>query len=191
MSEAFPMRKITDPRVLRAMAHPVRLRLINDLVLYGPATATELAERVNESPANCSWHLRQLAKIGIIEEATDLPSKGRNRPWRWVPVGNRWGDPDDSDETKIAGRETSNAFLGFELAERNAWDERAHTEPEQWQQAAFANQSVAWLTAQELTELDEAVQQLFLKNMDRLSDPAARPEGSRPVRLIAWGVPAR
>ena len=51
------------------MAHPVRLRLLAELADLGQATATELAERTGESPANCSWHLRQLARYGFIEEA--------------------------------------------------------------------------------------------------------------------------
>src|SRR5688572_17825672 len=107
MPEPPPIRDITDPRVLRAMAHPVRVKLLNSLVLHGAATATELADRVGDTPANCSWHLRQLAKFGFIEEADDLPYKGRNRPWRWVPTVNRWADSDVSPEFAAAEAEVS------------------------------------------------------------------------------------
>ncbi len=187
----WPMREITDPRTLRALAHPVRVRLLNALVLHGPATATELADRIGDTPANCSWHLRQLAKFHYIEEADDIELKGRNRPWRWVPVGNRWGQPGDSSELISAGTEVTKTLVGFELAERNAWDERCGSEPEQWQSAAFTLQSVAWLTPDELDEIHEQIRGLLMRRIDRLTDPAARPEDARPVRFVAWGVPSR
>ncbi|WP_117215576.1 winged helix-turn-helix domain-containing protein [Allorhizocola rhizosphaerae] len=190
MSE-WPTREITDPRMLRALAHPVRIKLVNALVVHGPATATELADRIADTPANCSWHLRQLAKFGFIEEADDLETKGRNRPWRWVPVGNRWGEPGDSSELLSAGNELTNTVLGFELAERNAWDERRAAEPAQWQSAAFTMQSMAWLTADELDEIHQQIHALILRHLDRLTDPSTRPEGARPIRFIAWGVPSR
>lgn len=185
------MRDITDPRMLRAMAHPLRLRLMNDLVIHGPATATELADRLDESPANCSWHLRQLAKFGFIEEAADLPSTGRNRPWRWIPVGNQWGNPAGSPEMAIAGREVTAALLGYELGELNAWDAREPEEPEQWQQAAFTTQTIAWLTAEELAEVREKIREVTMRHIDRIAEPDKRPAGARPIRFIAWGVPAR
>jgi predicted ArsR family transcriptional regulator len=173
------------------MAHPVRLRLLNSLVIHGPATATELAERIDDTPANCSWHLRQLAKYGLIEEAADLPAKGRNRPWRWVPRGTSYGTPDDSPEMAIAARETAAAMFGFELAERNAWEETKSLEPRQWQEAPFGSTSIAWLTVAELTEMNEAIQELYLRYIDRIADPAKRPPDARPIRLVAWGVPAK
>lgn len=186
----WPMREITDPRMLRAMAHPLRIKLVNALVLHGPATATELAERVEDTPANCSWHLRQLAKFGFIEEAGDLPRRGRNRPWRWVPIGNRWGGAGDTPELLSAGSELTSAWLGLELAERNDWQATRAAEPAQWQDAAFTVQSIGWLTAEELAEVGSQIKDLLLSHIERVSDPAKRPEDSRPIRFIAWGNPA-
>lgn len=185
----LPTRQIRDPRMLRALAHPIRLRLVDELVLDGPATATELAEKVGESPANCSWHLRQLAKYGFIEESTG--GMGRNRPWRFVPIGNRWGDPEDSPELARAGAELTTTLLDQELTVRNGWENRQADEPEQWRRAAFTHQSIAWLTAEELAELHESITALFIRHMERLAEPGERPAGARPVRLVAWGVPAR
>ena len=76
------MRKLRDAEELRVLAHPVRMRLLQALYERGSATATELAEMIGESPANCSWHLRQLAKYGFVEETGG--GTGRNRPWRAV-----------------------------------------------------------------------------------------------------------
>ncbi|MEV4412078.1 winged helix-turn-helix domain-containing protein [Catellatospora sp. NPDC049609] len=172
------------------MAHPVRLKLVNELVLGGAATATELAERVGESPANCSWHLRQLAKWGYIEEAEG--GVGRNRPWRWVPVGNRWGSAGDSPELLRVGAELNALVLSQELALREAWDEQRLAEPEPWRHAGFTVQNIAWLTAEELAEIETAIVAMTVnKYGERFGDPAQRPEGSRPVRLVAWAHPAR
>jgi hypothetical protein len=184
------MREITDATMLRAMAHPLRLKLMNDLVIHGPATATELAERHRESAANCSWHLRHLAKFGFIEEAADLPTKGRNRPWRWVPMGNRWGEGESSPELARAGSELMTQLMGHEFAERQAWEERKDDEPKVWKEAAFAVQSLTWLTAEELAEISDKTRDMALSHHDRASDPATRPEGARPIRFIAWGNPA-
>lgn len=63
------IRKITDVRTLRALAHPVRIALIEALIIDGPMTATEAGERIGETPTTCSFHLRQLAKYGLVEEA--------------------------------------------------------------------------------------------------------------------------
>jgi len=186
----WPTREITDPTILRAMAHPLRLKLMNDLVIYGPSTATELAEKNNESAANCSWHLRQLAKFGLIEEAADLPTKGRNRPWRWVPVGTRWGEGDASPELARAANELMTQLMGHEFAQRQAWEERKANEPGEWADAAFAVQSLAWLTAEELAEIKNKIGEMLLSHHDRASDPTTRPEGARPIRFVAWGNPA-
>ena len=66
-------RQLTDPKAMRAMAHPVRLALMEEINDAGTLTATEAAERVGESPSNCSFHLRQLAKYGFVEEARAAP----------------------------------------------------------------------------------------------------------------------
>ena len=63
------IREITDARTLRALSHPVRLALIEQLTIGGPMTATEVGELIGESPTTCSFHLRQLAKYGFVEEA--------------------------------------------------------------------------------------------------------------------------
>jgi predicted ArsR family transcriptional regulator len=86
-------REIRDPRVLRAMAHPFRLRLLDLVVRRGTLTSAEAAEATGESTASCSFHLRQLAKYGFVEPAE--PRDGRERPWKRVEGGERI--PDSSD----------------------------------------------------------------------------------------------
>src|SRR6201989_2093903 len=94
-------RELTDPKAMRALAHPVRLALLEALTDAGTLTATEAGERVGESPANASFHLRQLAKYGFVEEAEG--GIGRRRQWKLRNLGLRWSDvSDDREQTAAA-----------------------------------------------------------------------------------------
>src|SRR5262252_6744738 len=78
--DARSVKRMTDPRALRALAHPLRLSLLGLLRTEGPLTATQAGELLGESSASCSFHLRQLAKYGLAEEAGG--GQRRERPWR-------------------------------------------------------------------------------------------------------------
>jgi DNA-binding transcriptional ArsR family regulator len=188
MPKDFPIERARDPRALRAVAHPLRLRLIDELGIGGPATATVLAERVGESPANCSWHLRQLARYGYVEEAGG--GVGRQRPWRLVLTGRRWGGADDPPELVQAGDEAATVLYEHEFAAMRAWRAGSRAEPARWREASFVTQSVGWLTAEELAGVQEEVTAILTRYANRIGDPATRPPGARPIRYLAWGVPA-
>src|ERR1700748_3749041 len=95
-------REITDPLAMRALAHPIRLALLEALADAGTLTATEAGERVGESPANASFHLRQLAKYGYVEEAEK--GAGRRRPWRRTQLGLSFTDAHEDPAAAEAGR---------------------------------------------------------------------------------------
>src|ERR1700691_3297884 len=76
---------LSDARRLRALTHPVRIALIGKLVLHGPLTAAAASELIGEPPSTCSFHFRQLAKYGVVEEAGG--GKGRPKPWRMTTTG--------------------------------------------------------------------------------------------------------
>src|SRR5919201_871910 len=78
-------RRITEPEALEALAHPVRLELMNYLMAQGPATASTCARAVGDTPSNCSYHLRLLARFGLVEEVSS--ADGRERPWRALVTG--------------------------------------------------------------------------------------------------------
>src|SRR5689334_4194271 len=78
-------KRITEPAALEALAHPVRLDLLNYLMSNGPATASTCARAVGDTPSNCSYHLRMLAKFGLVGEAPS--ADGRERPWRALVTG--------------------------------------------------------------------------------------------------------
>jgi DNA-binding transcriptional ArsR family regulator len=183
-------RPLRDPAALRALAHPVRLKILEALTVHGPATATELADRVDESPANCSWHLRQLARYGFIEETGG--GAGRQRPWRIVPGGTTWADRDEPDDRELAraGDATTEVLLDREYAALRRWLAERRTAPVAWRDAAFLGQSIAFLTPDELTGLGEELLAILLRYQDRLADPQNRPAGARPVRLVTWSTPS-
>lgn len=186
-------REVRDPRVLRALSHPLRLSLLEHLATLGEATATELAERVDESPANCSWHLRQLAKYGLIEEAQG--GVGRQRPWRWINQSLTVADPvgDDSPEFTHAREGLLDVLTSREVAAFQAWRASESLAPREWSEASFANQSLHWMTVEELAafkaEIYEVVDRHIMNRLDR-ADPAHRPADARAVRFVAWSFPA-
>ena len=91
--------RLTDPRALRAYAHPVRMALVGLLRTEGPLTATRAAELLGESSGTCSFHLRQLAKYGLVEEAGG--GTGREKPWRATATSTDW-DADGTPEGAAA-----------------------------------------------------------------------------------------
>src|SRR4051794_29221735 len=79
-------RAIGDVRVLTALAHPVRIALLDHLMTRGPRTASQCAAVVDASPSACSYHLRQLARWGLVEPAERV-TDGRERPWQAAVTG--------------------------------------------------------------------------------------------------------
>ncbi len=183
------MRELRDPKALWSISHPVRVRLLEELIFGGAHTATELADRLGESPANCSWHLRQLARYGFVEEAGG--GTGRRRPWRIVMQGNMWGQGAMNPELARASEAADEVIFGREFEALREWRAVRHTDVPAWRDAPFLAQSAAWLTADELEALGEEFKEILLRYIARMSDPTKRPPGSRPIRLVAWGIPAQ
>lgn len=108
----FPYEDALGMAALRALAHPLRVEIMNELSDFGPATASMLAERLGESSGATSYHLRQLAKHDIIVEDTERGS-GRERWWRMAPGGVTIGSPDTLETP--AGREANELIsLGWQ-----------------------------------------------------------------------------
>jgi DNA-binding transcriptional ArsR family regulator len=174
--------QLSDPRVMRALSHPVRLALLELLTVEGePLTATEAGERIGESPTTCSFHLRQLAKYGFVEEAGG--GRGRARPWR----NTKLGFSIDAETLSPAGEAAAETLLGIALKrnlERHAAARRARRSyPGQWRTVVSQNETVWWLTAEEAEEIKEEVTHMVQRHMQR-TDPAQRPPGAKPVEFV-------
>jgi DNA-binding transcriptional ArsR family regulator len=154
MSPRF--RNIDDAQLLRAMAHPLRLRLLGALRKDGPATASELARRLDESSGATSYHLRMLEKYGFVE---DDPGRGRGRErwWRAADEGDEWSlDTDDA-----AMIEANRALGGQVGAAYQRWLQRWYDELPDWDRSwrAASNGTDRWfeLTPDELRGLGNEV----------------------------------
>jgi DNA-binding transcriptional ArsR family regulator len=181
------LRDVSDVRTLRALAHPVRIALIETLSIEGPMTATEVGERIGESPTTCSFHLRQLAKYNFVEEAGG--GKGRARPWRMTSIGMRFSTHDDP-ELEVASNALMRLLRDRRLDRYRTWLETRTTFPPPWREAASESEFVTYLTAEELKALnDELVALLLDRFQPRLTDPALRPAGSVPVEMLLFSYP--
>jgi DNA-binding transcriptional ArsR family regulator len=181
-------RLVDDVRALRALAHPVRLALIEHLGIEGPLTATEASELVGESPSSCSFHLRQLAKYGFVEETGE--GSGRRRPWRLTRLGISF-DPEAADPAVgRASSEVARLFRDRQLDRYHGWRAARAAWPQEWRRAAIDSEYAFWLTSEELESLGEELSaRLFALAKERLADPAKRPPGSVPVELLLLGYP--
>ncbi len=181
------VKRLTDPRALRALAHPTRLSLIGLLRRDGPTTATKAGELLGESSASASFHLRQLAKYGLVEEAGG--GTGRERPWRATTEFTAWpegpGNPDLDAARDQVTAVIANRYFEFLLR----WLETRHREPPEWQQASVFGDTMLYLTPAELTELARAEQSLVDRYADRREDPALRPPGARRVTWLHLAFP--
>jgi predicted ArsR family transcriptional regulator len=179
--------RLTDPRALRAVAHPLRLALIGQLRLRGPLTATQASELVGASPSSCSFHLRQLAKYGLVEEAGG--GRGRERPWRATAQITDWPGITRDPEFAVAAQllETVLAERYFERLMR--WLERRTEAPPEWQEAVAFGDISLYLTADELAQFARELYALGERYSARTWDPALRPENARRVAFLQLAFP--
>jgi DNA-binding transcriptional ArsR family regulator len=187
--EALPdIREITDVRTLRALAHPVRIALIEALIFSGAMTATEAGERIGETPTTCSFHLRQLARYGLVEEAGG--GKGRARPWRVTSIGYSLNSVHDDPEAEIASNAVLRLWRERTLSRYQTWLETKATYPRRWREAASDNEYLLFLTAGELDQLNQELTDLLLpRYRERITDPSLRPPGAVPVELLTFSYP--
>ncbi|MFI6404219.1 ArsR/SmtB family transcription factor [Streptomyces sp. NPDC050548] len=144
-----------DARSLRGLAHPLRMQLLDALRRHGPATASQLAERLGESSGATSYHLRQLAEHGFVEDAPER-GKGRERWWQAVDESIRY-DSADFEDASSEVRGLAEVFIqeaaarhGRELA---AWLGTRGQWPQAWSHSSDMSDMTLRLTPELATEL--------------------------------------
>jgi DNA-binding transcriptional ArsR family regulator len=180
-------RKLTDPRAMRAVAHPIRIALLEVLGTEGPLTATEAGELIGESPTTCSFHLRQLAKYGFIEEVAGVA--GRKRPWRLVHAGMSYSDVSDDPDTRLAANALSRVLHDFYLERLKDGLELRREVSTEWQKTTGASEFLLYITPEELREIDETMTALARQYVERIGNPKKRPKGSIPIELLFFAYP--
>jgi predicted ArsR family transcriptional regulator len=174
--------RLTDPRALRAYAHPVRMRLIGLLRTEGPLTATRAADLLGESSGTCSFHLRQLAKYGLVEEAEG--GTGREKPWRATTTSTAWDTTGDSTPEMAAATSLLSTVVAEQYFEQLArWLEARAGEPPEWQRAAMLGDRLLYVTPAELEELTGRMREMLDEYVERDLRPELRPADAR---LISW-----
>jgi DNA-binding transcriptional ArsR family regulator len=178
--------EMTDPAVIRAVAHPTRMAILA-LLADGPATATECSGAAGESPSSCSYHLRELAKLGFVE---DVPSEDRReRRWRLAIQG--FGIPkeaQDSPEVLAASRQWGQQWVAIEQRVLAEYLAAQADEPREWQKAATFTSSEVHLTPDEVVEIGARVAALLEPYVERQAGGRA-PDSSRPVRVVLTAFP--
>jgi predicted ArsR family transcriptional regulator len=181
---------ITDPTVMRALAHPVRMALIELFGVHPTLTATQASEALGESPANCAFHLRTLAKYGFIEEAGG--GRGRERPWRASSKSHRI-------RLRSSGLDDQQAQVAAGALEQ-VWHERLLARIREvfatrqwspaWEEAAGSTQTLTFLTAAELQAVRDEINAIIGRHADeRRVDPSQRPPGALPVEIVSFAYP--
>src|SRR5690242_2176846 len=176
---------LSDPRAIRALAHPARLAILEALFPGDELTATECASLTGLSPSATSYHLKALARWGIVE-AGQARADGRDRPWRakgrsievssQVPRG-----------TVLAEGAVLETFLDRNRALVTEFLDHQASEPPEWRDAVEPGGADYWLTAEELTEVSRALRNVLEPYEHRRR--ASRPDKSRQVRVVRLIVP--
>lgn len=178
---------LTDARALRAYAHPVRLRLVGLLRREGALTATEAAARLGESSGTTSFHLRQLQRYGLVEEAGG--GTGRRKPWRATAQLTSFPNVDATPEMAEASAQLRAVLAGRYHEQLLEWIAGRSSEPVAWQEATPFGDRTLHLTAAETAELAERIEGLLAAYADRDDDPAARPADARRVTWLTLAAP--
>lgn len=176
--------ELTDPKVMRALAHPARTAILRYLEDHGPSTATECSEVAGESPSSCSYHLRRLAELGFVEQ---VPSEdGRERRWRMLISG--YGVPkeaQDRPEVLAALRPLTRRWVEDNQRVIGDYIANEHRFEPLWRKAATFQQTNPRLTPEEVIRVGEQIQELFEPYRDREQPP----DGAERIHVSFVAVP--
>ncbi len=188
---------ITDSRVLAAMTHPVRRRLLDALIIDGPSTASMLAARTGQAVGNISHHLKVLAQASLIEVVPSLARDRRERWWKVSATSRRWSstafEEDPASEAVAEAAESLN--LEHQVEKVRAWHAQRGSASREWVDAAFSSDTWLRLTPAELQQLSSELADLLHRWRDRTppaGDEQAPADGTgrHSVFVFARGVPA-
>ncbi|MGW7484630.1 ArsR/SmtB family transcription factor [Nonomuraea muscovyensis] len=155
-SKPFSARTL-DPNALKSFAHPLRLSLYELLDEHGPSTATRLAGLLGQNTGATSYHLRELARHGMIEEAPEL-GRGKEKYWRITPGGFSYGEaPPGDEETANALEALLDDLVRRRGAELARWREEEAATPEEWVRASGLGRRSLRLTAGETARMRDEV----------------------------------
>ena len=163
---------VTDVRALRALSHPLRGRLLGHLRTYGPSTATRLGQEFGESSGSTSYHLRQLAAYGFVEEVPD-EGNGRDRWWRARHRSTHF----DTAAFMAApgGREVVDELLHRQLGQHQRllanYAEETQQQDDEWRTASSLNDWLLHLSPAAAAELAEELNAVLSRWRETREEP--------------------
>lgn len=178
----FNEQVISDPVRIRALAHPVRLELLDHLDDAGKATATECAAATGQSVASCSYHLHMLAKHGYIEQ---VDQSGREKPWKVVSHGRSSVIDRNAPGSVHAVSAMASIFVHRHLDRIQSWLQRAPQLPVEDIDVSTVTTSSFYATHDEIRQFREDLWELARRFDGRWQRPELRPDGSVPVQLFS------
>lgn len=189
MSLESGRRSVRDPVEIRALAHPLRLKLHELVGREGAMTAAQAARQLGISQALASHHLRQLAKYGFVEQAS--AADHRERPWRVTSTSYSWAETVADPESSLAADVLEQLLAQRAVTHLADWQQRRTDAEPAWRDNTGIGQNLIYLTADEMVELRHALDALInpLVHRRKLGDAAARPAGARPVDLTIICAP--
>jgi DNA-binding transcriptional ArsR family regulator len=176
--------QLTDPVVLRALAHPLRLKLLGFIGLNGTLTATEAADGLKVTPAAASYHLRSLAKYGFIEDAGG--ASWRERPWRLTSTGASFSWDSDSDDP--ANRTLTRVIYAEWLEHISRYQAQQQRYPAAVREASGGTEFVLFANTNEVIGVRQRIQEILEPFRQRI-DPANRPRDAVPMELLLFTHP--
>jgi predicted transcriptional regulator len=183
VSDSAPL---TDSIAMRALAHPVRVALIELLAVIDTLTATQASELLGESPANCAFHLRTLAKYGFVQEAGG--GRGRERPWKSAERNITISTQQDDPQAATAAGALSQAWLDIWMARaRQVFASDSYLPG--WEHATGWSRTGVFLSPEETINLRGQIRGLLEPYEARKSNPALRPPGALPVEWSVFAAP--
>jgi DNA-binding transcriptional ArsR family regulator len=190
MAERYPPANVTDVESLRAIAHPIRAKMLALLRYEGPATASELGRRLGESSGSTSYHLRQLARYGFVEEDPEQPNR-RDKRWRAASRITSWSRAEISADPQ--GREVSDALerrqmLGAVEALQRWFVERDSLDP-RLADAGGVFDDLLRLTPSQLRRLDSELMAVFARYRTDPPPPDDPDEPTAHVRIYQQLLP--
>ncbi|MFF7212096.1 winged helix-turn-helix domain-containing protein [Streptomyces sp. NPDC008238] len=189
-------RRITDLDALKVFTHPLRIELYRALFTARTATASQLADQVDEAVSLVSYHLRKLAAHGFITEAPGQSSDGRERWWK---VGSERGftfrasDFADRPEGAAVMGEVTRQLLATRYARYAAYLDQQLAWGKEWTDASFSSEYLPRLTADETRRFGEELDELMKRWTDRgrAAEEAGDTEGREHVAVHLYGFPYR
>jgi DNA-binding transcriptional ArsR family regulator len=182
------MAEIKDAAVLKAVAHPLRRRLLDVLRVDGPSMPSVLARHTAQAVANVSHHMRVLADAGLVEEAPELARNRKEHWWRIVDAQLSWNPADfAADPAALATAEAAESLgLQRQIDLTATWLGSPASRAEPWTDSAFSSDAWLRLSPAELAELGAEIQRV----VDRYYGRPESPE-REPVFVLSRGFPAR